>query len=292
MATINNKSLTLAVQKEGRLTEDTLNFLCKSGLDFESYKQRLFSSCRNFPLEILYVRDDDIPDYVASGTVDLGILGQNLLYEERPKVKKLLNLRYGFCTFMLAVPKESTINDISDLNGKAIATTYPKSTLNFFKKNNVSVQVVRISGSVEIAPTLGVAQAIADLMSTGSTLALNDLRPLAKIYDSEAVLIANEKSTSMPDKKVLLAKLTTRFKGVLSAKNYKYVMMNAPEEILPKLKKVIPGLTSLTISSLAKSGWVSMQTVIKEDVFWQTIEKLKNAGASGIIVLPIEKMIV
>lgn len=292
MATINNKNLTLAVQKEGRLTEETLNFLRKSGLDFESYKQRLFSTCRNFPLEILYVRDDDIPDYVASGTVDLGILGQNLLYEERPKVKKLLNLRYGFCTFMLAVPKESTIKDISDLNGKTIATTYPKSTLNFFKKNNVSVQIVRISGSVEIAPTLGVAQAIADLMSTGSTLALNDLRPLAKIYDSEAVLIANEKSTSMPDKKVLLAKLTTRFKGVLSAKNYKYVMINVPAEILPKLKKIVPGLKSPTISPLAKNGWISVQTVIKEDIFWQTIEKLKNAGASGIIVLPIEKMIV
>lgn len=242
MTNINNKSLKLAVQKEGRLTEETLDFLRKSGLDFESYKQRLFSTCRNFPLEILYVRDDDIPDYVASGTVDLGIVGQNLLYEERPKVKKLLNLRYGFCTFMLAVPKESEINDISDLNGKAVATTYPKSTFNFFKKNNVSVQVIRISGSVEIAPTLGVAQAIADLMSTGSTLALNDLRPLAKIYDSEAVLIANEKSTSIAGKKILLAKLTTRFKGVLSAKNYKYVMMNAPQKILSKLRKIVPGL--------------------------------------------------
>lgn len=279
------------MQKEGRLTEETLDFLRKSGFEFESYKQRLFSTCRNFPLEILYVRDDDIPDYVASGTVDIGIIGQNLLYEERPKVKKLLNLRYGFCTLMLAVPKESEIKDISDLNGKTVATTYPKSTLNFFKKNNITAQIVRISGSVEIAPALGVAQAIADLMSTGSTLALNDLRPLTKIYESEAVLIANEKSTSFEAKKVLLANLMTRFKGVLSAKNYKYVMMNAPEVILPKLKKIVPGLKSPTISPLAKDGWISVQTVIKEDVFWQTIEKLKNAGASGIIVLPIEKMI-
>lgn len=291
MATINNKSLKLAVQKEGRLTEETLIFLRKSGLEFESYKQRLFSTCRNFPLEILYVRDDDIPDYVASATVDLGIIGQNVLYEERPKVKKLLNLRYGSCSLSLAVPKESAINDISGLNGKTVATTYPKSTLNFFKKNNVSAQIIRISGSVEIAPTLGVAQAIADLMSTGSTLALNDLRPLAKIYDSEAVLIANEKSTSLADKKILLAKLMTRFKGVLSAKNYKYVMMNAPEEILPKLKKIVPGLKSPTISPLAKDGWISVQTVIKEDVFWETIEKLKTVGASGIIILPIEKLI-
>lgn len=289
---MNNKSLKLAVQKEGRLTEETLDFLRKSGLDFESYKQRLFSTCRNFPLEILYVRDDDIPDYVASGTVDLGIVGQNLLYEERPKVKKLLNLRYGFCTLMLAVPKESEVKDISDLDGKTVATTYPKSTLNFFKKNNITAKMVRISGSVEIAPTLGVSQAIADLISTGSTLALNDLRPVTKIYESEAVLIANEKSFSQEDKKVLLANLMTRFKGVLSAKNYRYVMMNAPEVILPKLKKIVPGLKSPTISPLAKDGWISVQTVIKEDIFWQTIERLKNAGASGIIVLPIEKMIV
>lgn len=274
------------------MTEETLDFLRKSGLEFESYKQRLFSTCRNFPLEILYVRDDDIPDYVASGTVDLGIVGQNLLYEERPKVKKLLNLRYGFCTLMLAVPKESEVKDISDLDGKTVATTYPKSTLNFFKKNNITAKMVRISGSVEIAPTLGVSQAIADLISTGSTLALNDLRPVTKIYESEAVLIANEKSFFQEDKKVLLANLMTRFKGVLSAKNYKYVMMNAPEVIFPKLKKIVPGLKSPTISPLAKDGWISVQTVIKEDIFWQTIVRLKNAGASGIIVLPIEKMIV
>ena len=291
MANINNKSLKLAVQKEGRLTEETLEFLRKSGLEFESYKQSLFSTCRNFPLEILYVRDDDIPDYVASGTVDLGIMGQNLLYEERPKVKKLLNLRYGFCSLTIAVPKESEINDITDLNGKTVATTYPNSTLNFLKKNNVSSKMVKISGSVEIAPTLGVAQAIADLMSTGSTLALNDLRPLTKIYDSEAVLIANEKNVSLMDKKILLVKLMTRFKGVLSAKNYKYVMMNAPEKIFPKIKKIVPGLKSPTISPLAKPGWISIQTVIKEDIFWETIERLQKAGASGIIVLPVEKLI-
>lgn len=292
MANINDKNLKLAVQKEGRLTEETLEFLRKSGLEFESYKQKLFSSCRNFPLEILYVRDDDIPDYVASGTVDLGILGQNLLYEERPKVKKLLNLRYGFCDLTIAVPKESKINDIADLNGKTIATTFPKSTLKFLKKNSVSAQMVKISGSVEIAPTLGVAQAIADLMSTGSTLALNDLRPLTKIYDSEAVLIANEKSASQESKKVLLGNLMTRFKGVLSAKNYKYVLMNAPEDAFPKIRKIIPGLKSPTISPSANKGWLSVQTVIKEDVFWETIEKLKQVGASGIIVLPIEKMII
>ena len=222
---MDNKSLKLAIQKEGRLTEETFDFLRKSGLEFESYKQRLFSSCRNFPLDLLYVRDDDIPGYVASGSVDLGIMGQNLLYEERPQVKKLLNLRYGFCALTLAVPKESTVKTIADLEGKTIATTYPNSTKNFFTKSGISIQTIQISGSVEIAPTLGVAQAIADLTSTGSTLALNDLRPLAKIYDSEAVLIANEQTLAIENKKALLEKLLTRLKGVLSAKNYKYVMI-------------------------------------------------------------------
>jgi len=292
MADINDKNLKLAVQKDGRLTDETLELLRKSGLDFGSYKQRLFSTCRNFPLEILYVRDDDIPDYVASGTVDLGILGQNLLYEERPKVKKLLNLRFGFCALTVAVPKESNYTSITDLNGKTVATTYTRSTRDFFKKNNLSVKIVSISGSVELAPTLGIAEVISDLTATGSTLALNDLRPLAKIYDSEAVLISNINSLAVGNKKSLIGNLIVRFKGVLSAKNYKCVMMNAPENVLPKLKKIVPGLKSPTISPLVKAGWISVQTVVKEDVFWETIDKLKNAGASGIIVLPIEKMIV
>lgn len=292
MANMNNKNIKLAIQKGGRLTDDTLDFLRKAGLEFESYTQKLFSTCRNFPLEIVYVRDDDIPDYVASGSVDIGILGQNLLYEERPaNVKKLLNLRYGFCALTLAVPKESTVQSLEDLNGKTIATTYPNSTKDFFKKNNIKVETIKISGSVEIAPALGVGQAIADLTSTGSTLILNDLRPLVRIYESEAVLIANANSATQEGKRDLLDKLLTRFKGVLSAQNYKYVMMNAPAEILPKLKKITPGLKSPTISPLAKEGWLSVQTVIKEDTFWETIEKLKNVGASGIIVLPIEKMI-
>jgi len=292
MTNTGSKNLKLAIQKEGRLTQETLEFLRKSGLEFESYKQRLFSLCRNFPLEILYVRDDDIPDYVASGVVDLGILGQNILYEERPRVKKLLNLRFGFCTLTVAVPKESKIMSLTDLKDKTIATTYPQSTTNFFEKNNLPENIVRISGSVEIATTLGIADAIADLTSTGSTLALNDLRPLVKIYDSEAVLIVNKRSTLSLSKKTLLEWLMTRFKGVLSAKNYKYVMMNAPATILPKLKRIVPGLKSPTISPLAQEGWLSIQTVVKEDIFWDTIERLKNAGASGIIVLPIEKMII
>ncbi len=291
MANLNNKNLKLAIQKQGRLTDETLEFLRKSGLEFESYKQRLFSTCRNFPLEILYVRDDDIPDYVASGTVDIGIVGQNILNEERPKVKKLLNLRYGFCSLIVGVPKESSIKDIKELKNKSIASSYPESTRKFFMENSIPIKVVNISGSVEITPALGVAQAIVDLTSTGSTLALNDLRVLTKVYDSESVLIANEEAFKK-GKSEMLERLIVRFKGVLSAKDYKYVMMNVPEIILPKLKKVIPGLKSPTVSPLAEKGWVSLQTVIKENVFWETIEKLKKIGATGIIVLPIEKMII
>lgn len=291
MANLDNKNLKLAIQKEGRLTDETLDFLRSSGLEFESYKQKLFSLCRNFPLEILYVRDDDIPDYVEKGIVDLGILGQNILSEKRPKVKKLLNLRYGFCSLVIAVPKESNINSLKDLTGKTIATSYPESSKKFFKQNGISTEIVRISGSVEIAPALGVAQAIVDLTSSGSTMALNDLRLLTKIYDSEATLVANENSITN-GRKVLVDKLLMRFKGVLSAKNYKYVMMNAPETILPNLKRIVPGLKSPTISALATKGWISIQTVIKEEVFWETVEKLKTAGAQGIIVLPIEKIII
>jgi ATP phosphoribosyltransferase len=200
-------------------------------------------------------------------------------------------LGYGFCSLIVAVPKESDIKDIGGLRSKTIATSYPQSTKKFFKKNNIPVEVVKISGSVEITPALGVAQAVVDLTSTGSTLALNDLRALTKIYDSESILIAN-KDTFVNGKKNLLKKLTTRFKGVLSAKDYKYVMMNAPEEMLPKIKDIIPYLKSPTIPLLAKKGWLSVQTVIKEDIFWETIEKLKKIGATGIIVLPIEKMII
>lgn len=291
MSVLNNGNLKLAMQKDGRLTEETFSFLKSAGLEFESYQRRLFSTCRNFPLEIIYVRDDDIADYVSTGSVDLGILGQNLLYEQSPKVKKLLNLRFGFCSLIVAVPKESEIYDLNTLKDKKIATTYPKSTKIFFDKNKVQVDLVYINGSVEITPVLGVADAVVDLTSTGSTLALNDLRIIDKIFDSEAVFITNSKALMDKSKKLIVKKLLARFTGVLSASKYKYVMMNAPEYILPKLEKIIPGIKSPTISQLTKKGWVSVQSVIKEDIFWETIEKLKKIGATGIIVLPIEKMI-
>ena len=291
MEKLNNNNLKIAIQKDGRLTTETLDFLRKAGFEFESSKQKLFSICRNFPIEIIYVRYDDIPKYVSSGTVDLGIIGQNFLNEEQPEVKKLLNLRYGFCSLAVAVPKESTITTLSDLCNATIASSYPNSTKAFFKQKNIPVNVITINGSVEIIPALGVADAIADLVSTGSTLALNDLRILETIYESEAILIANKQSITN-GRKVLLEKFMTRLNGVLAAKAYKYVMMNAPRTILSEIKKVIPGLKSPTVSPLATDGWISIQTVIKEDIFWETIEKIKQLGATGIIVLPIEKIII
>ncbi|OGG03592.1 ATP phosphoribosyltransferase [Candidatus Gottesmanbacteria bacterium RBG_16_37_8] len=289
MKKFNNNNLKLAIQKEGRLTEETLSFLRRTGLEFESYQQRLFSSCRNFPLEILYLRDDDIPNYVSTGVVDLGIVGQNLLYEKREKVKKLLNLRFGFSSLIIAVPKDSPIKTLADLNGKRIATSYSNTSKSFFKKNNIQADLVQVRGSVEITPSIGIADAIIDLTSTGSTLILQDLRFLTKIYDSEAVLIANNAIST--GKKILVNKLITRFKGVLSAKNYKYIFLNTEEKILPRLKKIIPGLGSQTISPLAQKGWVSVTCVVKEDIFWEIIERLKAKGVSRILVLPIEKMI-
>ena len=283
--------IKLAIQKEGRLTDETLEFLRKSGLEFESYKQRLMSVCRNFPLEILFVRDNDIANYVASGVVDIGSLGQNILNEKRPKVKKLLDLRFGFCSLVIAVPKESTIQSVAELNGKKVATSNPESTRRFFKERNLKVEIIAISGSVEITPILGMAEAITDLSSTGSTLALNDLRILSEIYDSESVLITNSKIKSDGKKWFLIDKLLFRFKGVLSAQKYKYVIMNAQENILPRLLKIIPGLKLPTLTTSVRKGWISVQTVVKEDVLWETIERIKKLEVEGIIVLPVEKII-
>lgn len=291
MANMNNNYLKLAVQKEGRLTAETLSFLRASGIEFESYRQKLFSTARNFPLEIIYVRDDDIGDYVATGAVDIGIIGQNLLYEDRPRVKKLLNLRFGFCSLMLAVPKDSPVTTLSQLEGKTIATSYPNSTRNYFAKNNISVNIIKISGSVEIAPSLGVADATADLMSTGSTLTLNDLRPLSKIYESESVLIANAENTTESAKKEILEKLLIRFKSVLSAKNYKYVLLTVPEMKLSKIRKIITGTALQSITRAFRAGWITVSSVMKEDIVWESVGKLQAAGARQITVLPVEKII-
>lgn len=289
MKKLNSGAIKLAIQKNGRLTESTVELLKSAGLEFENYKQKLFSSCWNFPLNIVYLRDDDIPDYVASGAVDLGIVGENVIYEKKIDVEIQLKLNFGYCSLCLAVPKESDIDSIGELSGKKIATSYPQSTKKYLDEKRIQGEIVLINGSVEIAPALQMADAVIDLVSSGSTLALNDLRVIEKIFDSQAVLIGNRK---LSGKKIdLIKKFITRLNGVLAAQNYKYVMMNAPKSILNTIRQIVPGLKSPTISPLATNGWISIQTVIKEDVFWETIEKLKQAGATGILVLPVEKLI-
>ncbi|MFZ2025676.1 MAG: ATP phosphoribosyltransferase [Microgenomates group bacterium] len=290
MKKLNNGYIKLAIQKKGRLTESTIALLRSAGLEFESYQQKLFATCRNFPLNIVYLRDDDIPDYVEKGAVDLGIVGENVLIESGSRVKKILPLPYGYCTLSLAVPKESKANKLLDLRNKRIATSYTELASRYLKKNKIQAELIRINGSVEIAPALQMSDAIIDLVSSGSTMALNDLRVIEKIYESQAVLIG--KKDISPTKAVLIEKLLLRLNGVLSADNYKYVMMNAPAGIVETIQTIVPGLKSPTISPLATSGWISIQTVIQEDVFWETIEKLKLAGATGILVLPVEKLII
>lgn len=290
MNKLQTNNLKIAVQKKGRLSGPTLEFLKDAGLQFENYKQQLFTTCSNFPLEIIYTRDDDIPNYVVDGSADLGIVGQNVLDEDKVKVERLLSLGFGKCRLVLAVPKESTVTSAKQLKGKRIATTYPTLTKKYFNKQNVPVTISLLKGSVEIAPALGVADAIVDMMSTGSTLALNDMKAIEDVATSEAILIMNP--TIKNGRRKIIEMLMTRFKGVLAAKQYKYIMMNAPEKRLEDIKSVIPGLKSPTISKLATPGWISVQAVVKEDVFWETMEELKKLGAAGIIVLPIEKVIV
>lgn len=290
MKKLNNGSIKLAIQKKGRLTESTIALLRSAGLEFESYQQKLFAACRNFPLNIVYLRDDDIPDYVEKGAVDLGIVGENILVESGNRATKILSLPFGYCSLCLAVPKESKVNSLSDLSGKRIATTYQKSAARYLKANKVQAELIQINGSVEIAPALEMSDAIIDLVSTGSTMALNDLRVLDRIYESQALLIG--KNDMAPAKAQLVQKLLLRLNGVLAADNYKYVMMNAPEAILKDIQAIVPGLKAPTISPIATPGWISIQTVIQEDVFWETIERLKAAGATGILVLPVEKLII
>ncbi|MDQ3044308.1 MAG: ATP phosphoribosyltransferase [Chloroflexota bacterium] len=284
-------ALKLAVQRSGRLTDDTLTLLHAIGLNFESYGQRLFSRCRNFPLSILYGRDDDIPEYVALGTVDLGIVGRNLVHEEEVKVCELEQLGFGYCALVVAVPRDSPYQEPYDLQHARIATSYPNSTRQFFSKLGAQPEIITLSGSVEVAPALGLADAIVDLTATGSSLMLNDLRPLATIIESEAVLVAHEAAMADPARRANIDRLLLRIRAVREARRYKYVMMNAPESALPAIRAVVPGLKSPTIVPLADPGWVAVHTAIEEEAFWESIERLREAGATEILVSSLEKLL-
>ncbi len=292
MAVVGHEGLRLAVQRQGRLTESTVSLLHAIGLEFETYSPRLFSPCRNFPLSLLYTRDDDIPEYVAAGTVDAGIVGQNLIHEEDVDVAELLPLGYGYCTLVLAVPKDARVAGPRDLKGARVATSYPRSARHYFARHDVhDVEVVQLSGSVEVAPGLGLADAIVEITATGSSLQLNDLRAVDTVLESQAALVANHAALDDPAKRADLDRLVLRIKAVASGRRYKYVMMNAPRQALPRIREVLPGLKEPTVISLSEPDWFAVHAAVREETFWEVIEALRDAGASEILVSPIEKLV-
>ena len=283
-------SLRIAVQKSGRLTDKTLNLLEGIGLKFDDYKRSLLVQCLNFDVELLLIRDDDIPEYVQDGVCDLGFVGANVVEEDQVDVEILRGLNYGVCRLSLAVPKDSDIKKPEDFTGKKIATSYPGITRRYFDKKDIDVKVITLSGSVEIAPRLEISDAICDLVSTGNTLKANGLDELINIFDSETQLIKTNKPLS-EGKQQLIDKILQRIEGYQKAGKSRYIMMNAPQESVEHIKEIIPSLKSPTVMPLADNGMVAIHTVVPLSTFWDVMERLKEAGATGIVMLPIESMI-
>ena len=287
---LNGNNLKIALQKNGRLSEKSAELLEAIGLEFEPSKDQLFAGCRNFPLDILFLRDDDIPEYVQDGVCDLGIVGLNIIGEKNASVQTIERLGFGNCRLSIAVPEKSMVDSFKQLEGKRIASSYPNTLSTYLKEKGITAEVIKISGSVEIAPSLDLADAIADLVSSGNTIRRNGLREIETIMSSQAVLIEGRDKLTQ-EKRELIDRLVLRIRATLKAKQSKYVLMNAPESALESIKKIVPALSSPTIVQLATPGMIAIHTVIDEEVFWDVMEKLKAAGASGILVLPIEKMI-
>ncbi|MBO6523749.1 MAG: ATP phosphoribosyltransferase [Balneolaceae bacterium] len=283
-------SLRIAIQKSGRLTDKTIDLLHGIGVEFDNYKRNLMVKTRNFDVELLLLRDDDIPEYVQDGICDLGFVGANEVFEKDADVTVLRGLNYGNCRLSIAAPKDGTLQDASDFEGKTIATSYPYLTNKFFQDQGININIVEISGAVEITPQLEVADAISDLVSTGGTLRANGLQELFTILESETKLIQTNKELS-PGKQQLVEKFLVRIDGYQQAKKSRYIMMNAPLEKVDSISKIIPSMKSPTIVSLAESDMVAIQTVIPINKFWEVMEELKEAGASDIVMLPIESMI-
>ena len=285
----NEKMLRIAVQKSGRLYEDSVSLLKECGIDLRNVKDRLKTLSENFPIEVLFLRDDDIPEYVEDGVADIGIVGQNVLGEKNRNVSMVEQLGFGKCRLSIAVPKSMSYTSIKDIEGKRIATSYPKLVKSYLDQHAVNASIHEISGSVEIAPGIGLSDAVADLVSSGGTLFVNGLREVETILESQAVLISNLKLDST--KLSILEKLLFRIRAVKKAQKSKYVLLNAPNEKLDSIIKLLPGMRSPTVLPLAESGWSSVHCVLSESEFWNKIEELKMAGAEGILIVPIEKMI-
>ncbi len=282
-------NLKISIQKSGRLSEKSIQLLNECGIKISNGDRKLKASAKNFPIEILFLRDDDIPQYVEQGVADIGIIGENEVWEKDKNVSVIEKLGFASCKLSLAIPRDESYNGITYFEGKKIATSYPKILKKYFDKKNINIEIEEISGSVEIATGIGLADAIFDIVSTGSTLVMNGLKEVEVVEQSEAVLIAN-KSLSK-EKQEILEKLLFRIQAVRMSLEYKYILLNVPNSSLEKVTSILPGMKSPTILPLGIEGWSSIHSVIKEDDFWNVIEQLKNNNAEGILVLPIEKMI-
>jgi ATP phosphoribosyltransferase len=284
-----SQNIRIAVQKSGRLSEESLKLFKACGIKFESGGSKLKTVSSNFPIEFLFLRDDDIPGYVEDGVADLGVIGENVLMEHIRQVDVVKELGFSKCRLSLAIPRNEQYTDLSYFEGKNIATSYPNLTNAFLAKQGIHVTTHEISGSVEIAPSIGLAEAICDIVSTGGTLLSNGLKEVATVFQSQAVLIASKQLTD--EKQAILDKLLFRIDSVQRGQNAKYVVLNAKESDVANIKALLPGMKAPSIMPLAESGWVSIHSVISENDFWDIIEALREAGAQGILVLPIEKMI-
>ena len=282
--------LKIAIQKSGRLCEKSLKLLEECGIKISNGDRKLKAEAKNFPVEILFLRDDDIPQYVEQGVADIGILGENEVWEKDKNVSVVEKLGFAGCKLSLAIPKDENYTDLNYFQNKKIATSYPKILQKFFTEKNIKVSIEEIGGSVEIATGIGLADAIFDIVSTGSTLLMNGLKEVEVVTKSEAVLISN--ASLGHEKQTILNKLLFRIKAVKSASENKYILLNAPNSAIENICKALPGMKSPTILPLAEEGWSSLHSVVKEDEFWDVIDQLKNFGAQGILVVPIEKMVV
>jgi ATP phosphoribosyltransferase len=281
--------LRLAIQKSGRLSEDSIKLIKECGIEFSSGGGTLKSTAHNFPLEVLFLRDDDIPGYVADGVADIGIVGENVSVESRKNTQVIRSLGFSKCRLSIGVPKSFNYTSIKDLSGLSIATSYPNILSDFLKDNNINASIHEISGSVEIAPGIGLADAICDIVSSGSTLISNGLKEAEVVFRSQAILIGNKNLSA--EKQAVIDEMLFRISAVQQAEKKKYILLNAPNHSIDTIISLLPGVKSPTVMPLVEPGWSSLHSVVKESDFWEVLSKLKEAGAEGILVIPIEKIV-
>lgn len=282
--------IKIGIQKSGRLNKESIDLLKKCGISIDNFNDQLKVSASNFPMDVFFLRNGDIPQYLRDGVIDLAIIGENLIYEKGNDIKIVEKLGFSRCRVSIAVPNDFKYNNIKDLQGMKIATSYPNTINKFLKKNQISAELHIISGSVEIAPNIGLSNAICDIVSSGSTLFKNNLKEIVTIINSEAVLV--QTSNLSDEKKLIIEKLIFRIKSVLKAKKSKYILLNAPNDKISDISKILPVLKSPTVLPLNQKGWSSLHSVIDDESFWEVIDELKLAGAEDILVCPIEKMVI